>query len=295
MLEFYIELNHLSFKSFHSIPILQMSIFKITDLKDAQIQNADEFLIKNLPFTVNMMDTIRRFPDRSDSYFLVEGNIIVAALTIFRSRYNTHIWNDPIIWVVGNAEESMQLVSLINLNKSILVSTNDLSGFIKNKYLKARSFSENIMVREKRPEDSTFKYKSQLLSTKFAEESLALSLHTTKGEENAKLMEREQRFLLERKCYGIIRDGKVVSRGAVMSSVKEYSSVGAFFTEERYRGQGYASDVIRAVLSEASNVSENTCLFVNEKNERAHSVYNKLGFSILEKVYFCEIGTGVTP
>lgn len=272
-----------------------MTILKIADLKYAQIQNANEFLIKNLPFTVNMMDTIRRFPDRSDSYFLVEGSNVVAAMTVFRSRYNTHIWNDPMIWVVGNAEESMQLVSLINLNKSVIVSTNDLSGFIKNKYLKARTFSEHIMVREKRPEDSTWEYKSQLLSRKYAEESLTLSLHTTKNEGNANLVEREQIFLMERKCYGIISEGKVISRGAVMSSVKEYSSVGAFFTNERYRGQGYASDVIRAVLSEASNVSDNTCLFVNEKNERAHSLYNKLGFSKLENVYFCEIGTGVTP
>ena len=107
-----------------------MTILKLADLKYDLKQNADEFLIKNLPFTVNMLDTVRRFPDRSDSYFLVDGSNIVAALTVFRSGYNPHIWNDPIIWVAGGAEESMKLVSLINLNKSVLVSSNDLSGFI---------------------------------------------------------------------------------------------------------------------------------------------------------------------
>lgn len=272
-----------------------MKILKIVDLEYALKQKADQFLIKNLPFTVNMMDTIRRFRDRSDSYFLVDGSNIMVALTVFRSGYNPHIWNDPIIWVAGSAEESMKLVSLINLNKSVLVSSNDISRFIKNKYLRARSFSEDIMVREKMPEDSTFDYSSQLLSKKYAGESIALSLGGTKGEDNNNLIVREQRFLMERKCYGIIHEGKLVSRGAVMSSVKEYSSVGAFLTDERWRGQGYASDVIKAVLSETSRVSDNSCLFVNEKNERARSVYNKLGFSILQKVYFCEIDTRVTP
>lgn len=272
-----------------------MIILEIVNLKDLGIQNVDVFLRKNLPFTVNMMDSIHRFPDRCDSYFLIDSSNIIAAIAVFRSGYNRHIWNDPIVWVTGTIEDSMQLVSLIDLKRSILVSTIDLSDFIKNKYPNARSFSENIMVREKKPEDSTFEFNSQVLPTKCAEDSLALSLHTTRGKCIADLIEREQRFLMERKCYGILRDGKVVSRGAVMSSVKEYSSVGAFFTDEKYRGQGYASDVIRTVLSAVSNVSDNTCLFVNEKNERALSLYNKLGFSVLEKAYFCDIGTGVTP
>lgn len=267
----------------------------LVHLEEIGMQDADEFLTRNLPFTVNMMDSIHRFPDRSDSCFLVNESVITAALTVFRSGYNGHIWNDPIIWVVGKAEDSMQLVSLIDLNWSILVSTTDLSDLIKSKYRSARNFSENIMVRAKRPDDSTLEFKSQVLSREHAGESLALGLHVNGREATTELIEREQRFLMERKCYGIVDEGRVISRGAVMSSVKEYSSVGAFFTDEKYRGQGYASDVIRAVLAEASKTSENTCLFVNEKNERALSLYNKLGFSVSEKAYFCDIDTGVTP
>lgn len=93
----------------------------------------------------------------------------------------------------------------------------------------------------------------------------------------------------------IIHEGRVVFRVAVISSLKECSSVDAFFTDRNYRWQGYASDIIRAVLAEASKTSENTCLFVNEKNERALSVYSELGFSFPKKAYFCEIDTGVTP
>ncbi len=214
---------------------------------------------------------------------------------MFRSGYNRHIWNDPIVWVVGNEEDSKQLVSIIELRGSVLMSSFDISGFVTSKYPGARCFSENIMSREGKIEGPAFKLQSRNLSKEYAAESLSLATGVTGRNTDNELINREKRFLEERKCFGIVREGRIVSRGAIMSSVKEYSSVGAFFTDENYRGRGFASDVIGTVLAEASKVSDNTCLFVNGKNERAISVYSKLGFHTTGKAYFCEIGTGVVP
>ncbi len=214
---------------------------------------------------------------------------------MFRSGYNRHIWNDPIVWVVGNEEDSKQLVLIIELRGSVLMSSFDISGFVTSKYPGARCFSENIMSREGKIEGPAFKPQSRNLSKEYAAESLSLANGVTGGNTDAELINREKRFLEEKKCFGIVQEGRIVSRGAIMSSVKEYSSVGAFFTDENYRGRGFASDMIGTVLAEASKVSDNTCLFVNGKNERAISVYSKLGFHTTGKACFCEIGTEVVP
>ena len=107
--------------------------------------------------------------------------------------------------------------------------------------------------------------------------------------------EREENFLKERFCLGLYANGNLASRGAIMSITEDYASVGAFFTLKSLRNRGYGSIIVSEVIKQASVKSQNACLFVRSTNANAISLYSKLGFEIVGKAYFTDLGTGLTP
>lgn len=271
--------------------------YSLEELIGSDLEELKEYLHMILPFSVNMMAAIRDYPMRCRIIVARRNKEITGSLVEFHSGYNGHIWFDPIRWVSGDAEVASILVRKSGIYPSINISESDFSSLIESKAISASVFEEFIMVNGHACSNISINENSgriRQLTVDDAEDSLVFSGYG-RSELMPLMVERERRFLRERTCLGLFLDGKLVSRGAIMSETAEFSSLGAFRTDESFRKQGFGSRIILATLRTAKSSSESSCLFVRTTNTPAINVYSKLGFGIRKKVFFTDMGTGLTP
>ena len=255
------------------------------------------YLKKLLPFSVNMIAAVRDYPDRCTVLIARRRKSIAGVMVEFHSRYNRHIWFDPIIWIAGNADAALALFHEKGSGPSIIISQTDFTNRGSTRKIELKVYEEYIMVANLdnvNLELRTGEGELKRLTVYNKIDSLAIS--GVEGKEmDQDSIEREENFLKERVCMGLFVDGKLVSRGAVMSITDDYASVGAFLTDRGSRNMGYGSRIVAQTLRRASVYSRNACLFVRASNENAIQLYRKVGFEINEKAYFIDVGTGSMP
>jgi GNAT superfamily N-acetyltransferase len=81
--------------------------------------------------------------------------------------------------------------------------------------------------------------------------------------------------------HGIFADGQLVAAAGthLVSPIYRVAAVGSVFTRPAYRGRGYGTAVIGAVVAELrSRGIRDIVLNVNQKNETAIRIYERLGF-----------------
>ena len=254
-------------------------------------------LMKKLPFTVNMHAAIRDYRERSRILVARRGNYILGVLVEFRTTYNRHVWLDPIVWITGTPEVASALLEMRGYEPSIVISECDFSPN-SGKFIPEMSvYQEFVMTASlENPVQSNGAThgNTRQLHAENARNSLSFSGYAD-DEIDPETLRREENFLNERICLGHYVDGELVSRGAIMSTTGEYATVGAFFTLESKRGQGYGTEIISEVMKMASLRSRKACLFVRSTNDKAISVYRKLGFEIHGTAFFTDLGTGSAP
>ena len=269
----------------------------VREALDSEISHIVAHLENSLPFSINMIATIRDYYDRCRVFVAGDLKNIAGVLVEFHSMYNNHIWFDPIIWITGSPHVSSKLLHERGYDKSIVISQTDFSSQLPVEYSRMRVFEEFIMtvdtdmlpVSANNPD-----VEIRRLESADVEESLLFSGY---GGEIMDLKERkrEENFLKERICLGLYSNGQLVSRGAIMSVTEDYASVGAFFTLAGSRKKGYGSAIVTEVSKKASATSKYACLFVRSTNNEAISLYRKLGFKIADRAYFLDLGTGLSP
>ena len=269
-------------------------------VSEALAEDFDEimgYLKSKLPFSVNMAASIRDYPERCRVMVAHQGNLIAGVLVEFHSTYNSHIWLDPIIWITGNSEVASILMRERGYGRSIIISQVDFSWLIPPEMPEIRVFEEFIMsVRSKKFSEKEIDphLKVRRMEISEAEDSLKFSGYDVELIDHI-AKEKEENFLRERLCFGLYSDGQLASRGAIMSITEDYASVGAFFTLKVLRNKGYGIAIVSEVINQASAKSQNACLFVRSTNANAISLYSKLGFEIVGKAYFTDLGTGLMP
>ena len=78
--------------------------------------------------------------------------------------------------------------------------------------------------------------------------------------------------------FNIIVDNKIV--GCLLLTNKDDAKLlGGIYLEEEYRNKGIGTDIIKNIL----NNNDIVYLWVYKENEKAVSLYKKLGFSIIEE------------
>jgi GNAT superfamily N-acetyltransferase len=248
-----------------------------------------------LPFSVNIIGCLNDFDKRSIVYFITDKNDIKACLLIFKSSYNDHIWHDPTIWIIGNNVYSEILMDKISNKKFVMMSLFNINEVVKIKFPEVKVFNENIMARKNDNIDNGCRGDVRILSESDAMQSLKLNGNIEQNKDLRQLIEDEKRFINERICFGKFIDNKLVARGAIMSITGGYSSIGGFYTLETERRKGYMSGVINCVLNEAGKYSSNSCLFVRDNNDGAISLYKKSGFKPVNRIWFYDVNTGLSP
>ena len=83
------------------------------------------------------------------------------------------------------------------------------------------------------------------------------------------------------KCQNIILDDKII--GMVMLTDKDDGKLlDELYIEEEYRNQGIGTDIIKNILKENKIVY----LWVYKANTKAISLYNKLGFKVVDETEY---------
>lgn len=270
--------------------------YEIGEFSENDLEDLNEHLERLLPFTVNMLATVRDHLQRCRILVARKQKSIAGALVEFSSTYNRHIWNDPIIWITGPAEVEFSLFRERGRKPAIIITQADFARQLSSRMPEIRVFEEYIMVAglDHLPKLEQATGEMKRLTTDESMDSLLISGYKMEDVDEP-TMKREENFLEERVCMGFYVHGNMVSRGAIMSITDKYASIGGFLTAENARKKGYGSRIVAQTMRRASVYSENACLFVKATNENAISVYKKLGFKIKEKVFFTDLGTGSIP
>ncbi|MCL6089497.1 MAG: GNAT family N-acetyltransferase [Candidatus Thermoplasmatota archaeon] len=254
------------------------------------------YLSSQLPFTANMIHAVTTFPERCETFVVREDDSISGCLIIFHSGYNPHIWHDPLAWITGSEESAPALLRSIKYEKITIQAPFKLEEDLKIAFPDSIHFRENLMLNklDHTPEITSTDQRVLKLDRNNAEGSLNLAGYSERPAD-AEVLAREARFINERLVYGILHDGLLVSRGAIMSINSDISTVGAFFTSREHRGKGYASDVIRRILKDLAKFSSYASLFVRSDNSTAKSLYENLGFRSESMAIFTDHNTGLIP
>lgn len=78
--------------------------------------------------------------------------------------------------------------------------------------------------------------------------------------------------------YAIKKDDKFVAKAGSNAIGKNFIQLGGVFTDEKYRGQGFAQVLIKQLCKTIRNMQKEPVLFVQVKNESAKRSYRKVGF-----------------
>ena len=117
-------------------------------VREALNQDFDEimsYLKSELPFSVNMIASIRDHCERCRVLVARQSKLIAGVLVEFHSTYNSHIWLDPIIWITGNSEVSSILLRERGFGRSIIISQAEFASLIPTEMPEVRVFEEFIM------------------------------------------------------------------------------------------------------------------------------------------------------
>ncbi len=253
-----------------------------------------EFLKNRLPFSINMLHSMKNYPQQTDLLIRGDKGDPEAVLVNLRSGYNDHIWHDPIMWVTGNKNACSDLVNSLDMETCVLISDTGLKEDLQEKYDHLNSYNEYLMVLHKDDlsEEALF---SKRLDEDNAADSLSLAGILPSYPNYSDYIEKEKRFLKDRQVFGIFYGERMIARGALMSNEPEYSSVGAFIVDPEFRSRGFGEQIVTSVAQQAALKSERICLFVNTNNEPAISLYKKIGFSVAQEIYFYDVNTGLRP
>lgn len=107
--------------------------------------------------------------------------------------------------------------------------------------------------------------------------------------------ERSKEWTHRATAYGIFIDNKLVSVMEAKVRLPEVWVIGGGFTHPAYRGRGYATLVLSAIVKEALKSAAFATAFVRSDNESAKRLVKKIGFRKIGERVGVEIGTGFRP
>ena len=184
----------------------------IQGFREQDLEDLNEYLVKLLPFSVNMIASARDNMERCRILMARERNSIVGVLVEFHSNYNRHIWLDPIIWITGNSRVASLLIKERGFLPAIVISQSNFSRGMPSEKHNIHVFEEYIMVAklDHIPEDiKLIKGEIRRLGYKDIMDSLHISGFKPEDIDHD-ILSMEDRFLKERICLGMFADGTIV-------------------------------------------------------------------------------------
>ena len=206
--------------------------------------------------------------EQTKIFLAVEGKEVLGSLLVFA---------DYIVQFRGSREAVQKLLEYANLEKVELQAPPDCEDIVCQKY-KPRIKQDMVLMRLNRGEErSQITEKPVRLWIEDAEEVADLMRRCDPewwGEAKAENLKKslETAFAL-----GIKKDGRLVSAGSTRF-VDFASNVNMVATDERYRGRGYATSIVSALVEEILKRSPIALIHVIADNAPAVRAYSKVSF-----------------
>jgi ribosomal protein S18 acetylase RimI-like enzyme len=84
--------------------------------------------------------------------------------------------------------------------------------------------------------------------------------------------------------FGIDCDSELVAMGGVQTKLPGFTEIGSIVTHPDYRRQGYASEVVAALVDHLRTQDQRVFLVLFQTNHPARALYEKLGFRIMNEL-----------
>jgi len=206
--------------------------------------------------------------EQTKIFFAVEGEEVLGSLLVFA---------DYIVQFRGSREAVQNLLDYANLEKVELQAPPDCEDIVCQKY-KPRIKQEMVLMRLNRGEEHICLTETPvMLNVENAEEVVALMRRCDPewwGETEAEQLKQRWPNVF---WLGIKLEGKLVSVGNTRF-VDFASNIGVVATDEYYRGRGYATSIVSALVQEIFKRSPIALIHVIADNAPAVRAYSKVGF-----------------
>jgi len=206
--------------------------------------------------------------EQTKIFLAVEGKEVLGSLLVFA---------DYIVQFRGSRKAVQKLLEHANLEKVDLQAPPDCEDIVCQKF-KPCVKQDMMLMRLNRGEQHVCVTETPVrLSVEDAEEVAALMRRCDPkwwGETNAEQLKQRWQNVF---WLGIRKDGKLVSVGNVCF-VDFASNIGVVATDEHYRGRGYATSIVSALVEEIFKRSPIALIHVIADNAPAVRAYSKVGF-----------------
>ncbi|MCO6451041.1 MAG: GNAT family N-acetyltransferase [Caldilineales bacterium] len=85
--------------------------------------------------------------------------------------------------------------------------------------------------------------------------------------------------------FGIFVGPELAAMGGVQTYLPGHAEIGSIVTHPQYRRQGYATQVVHALIRHLHVQDCQTFLCLFQTNRSARSLYEKLGFEVINELY----------
>ncbi len=258
-----------------------------------------QFLLRQLPLSSNALDSLNRFPGRSNLVSVSKDGLISSVGVIFNSLYNPHIWFSPFVWIFGEPDSNLQILEYILETQGdgfVCMGYKSDIQFPKNLLSKVRYYNEDLMIFSRASMFNGTEVTDVVrLTPDDAIDSILLSHPQSDRSTLEKMSISERRFIEEREVFGIHVGKVLVSRGAIMSTFGNFSAVGGFVTGQNHRREGFGRQIVSFLVERVLSSRHRPFLTVRSDNSPAIALYGSLGFSKLTEVVYLDHLSNTRP
>ncbi len=211
-----------------------------------------------------------------------EGTSVMGALMIAKRSDRSFVW-----LISGSNEAGQELVRFIDVRNGSILASLELKKTLEELFEKRKdlklidSYQMDVMRLDELKVDLEMKHAFKRLD---ANEFRRWARSANQGGEPTPDEEGYAKQLLKTAIPFVIYNGdEIVSRAAVdmLSSARLVRSV---YTDEKFRGRGYATSVISAAVEEGLRRGGPIMLFCRSDNMSAKKIYEKMGFETVAAV-----------
>lgn len=259
-------------------------------LKSLFLENADDverYLARNFQANIYVLGDLETSDERAVFRIAYEGPDIVGVQLTFE------LPDYPIIWLSGNPESAERFVSMLNLERFVMITESSALGALERKYQGIRKYPEDVMHLAS---DSFRPVRHENVRKIRQEEYFDWATSLNNGvTPDARYIRKAKGDLKDYECFGYYHQGKIVSRGVVHVKSRYGWALGGIYTLPEFRGKGFATSVMSGIVDYSRSFTGNFILFVRSDNEPALNSYSRIGFRKVGERTFVDLNTGQVP